>query len=169
MGNRGHAIGMVLCLMLAVASQVYSDTINELFEIDIDSSENTSAPLVGLQRNETWLVVLIDFESNPLSENAIASIQDLQEYSEDYLSQAVGDDVSVQMNIHDSILRAPEQLSAYGADGSNGRDYGTGTEFLPANLALFAVQSMKESSLEQYDYNGDGVIDRFLILHSTLA
>ena len=134
MGNRGHAIGMVLCLMLAVASQVYSDTINELFEIDIDSSENTSAPLVGLQRNETWLVVLIDFESNPLSENAIASIQDLQEYSEDYLSQAVGDDVSVQMNIHDSILRAPEQLSAYGADGSNGRDYGTGTEFLPANL-----------------------------------
>ena len=28
---------------------------------------------------------------------------------------------------------------------------------------------MKESSLEQYDYNGDGVIDRFLILHSTLA
>ena len=74
---------MVLCLMLAVASQVYSDTINGLFEIDVDSNQDTSAPLVGLQRNETWLVVLVDFESNPLSENAIASIQDLQEYSED--------------------------------------------------------------------------------------
>ena len=35
--KRGHAIGMLLCIMLAVASQVYSDTINELFEIDIDS------------------------------------------------------------------------------------------------------------------------------------
>ena len=169
MGNRGHAIGMVLCLMLAVASQVYSDTINGLFEIDVDSNQDTSAPLIGLQRNETWLVVLVDFESNPLSENAIASIQDLQGYSEDYLSQAVGDGVSVQLNIHDSILRAPESLSAYGADGSNGRDYGTGSEFLPANLAAFAVQSMKESSLEQYDYNDDGVVDRFLILHSTLA
>lgn len=169
MGNRGHAIGMVLCLMLAVASQVYSDTINGLFAIDVDSNQDTSAPLVGLQRNETWLVVLVDFDSNPLSENAIASIQDLQEYSEDYLSQAVGDGVSVQLNIHDSILRAPEPLSAYGADGSNGRDYGTGSEFLPANLAAFAVQSMKESSLEQYDYNNDGVVDRFIVLHSTLA
>ena len=169
MGNRGHAIGMVLCLMLAVASQVYSDTINGLFAIDVDSNQDTSAPLVGLQRNETWLVVLVDFESNPLSENSISSIQDLQEYSEDYLSQAVGDGVSVQLNIHDSILRAPEPLSAYGADGSNGRDYGTGSEFLPANLAAFAVQSMKESSLEQYDYNDDGVVDRFLVLHSTLA
>ena len=169
MGNRGHAIGMVLCLTLAVASQVYSDTINGLFAIDVDSNQDTSAPLVGLQRNETWLVVLVDFDSNPLSENAIASIQDLQEYSEDYLSQAVGDGVSVQLNIHDSILRAPEPLSAYGADGSNGRDYGTGSEFLPANLATFAVQSMKESSLEQYDYNDDGVVDRFLVLHSTLA
>ena len=169
MGNRGHAIGMVLCLMLAVASQVYSDSINGLFEIDVDSNQDTSAPLVGLQRNETWLVVLVDFESNPLSENAIASIQDLQEYSENYLSQAVGDDVSVQLNIHDSILRAPEPLSAYGADGANGRDYGTGSEFLPANLATFAVQSMKESSLEQYDYNNDDVVDRFLVLHSTLA
>ena len=85
MGNRGHAIGMVLCLMLAVASQVYSDTINELFAINVDSNQDTSAPLVGLQRNETWLVVLVDFDSNPLSENAIASIQDLQEYSEDNL------------------------------------------------------------------------------------
>ena len=169
MGNRSHAIGMVLCLMLAVASQVYSDTINGLFAFIVDSNQDTSAPLVGLQRNETWLVVLVDFDSNPLSENAIASIQDLQEYSEDYLSQAVGDGVSVQLNIHDSILRAPEPLSAYGADGSNGRDYGTGSEFLPANLAAFAVQSMKESSLEQYDYNNDGVVDRFIVLHSTLA
>ena len=169
MGNRGHAIGMVLCLMLAVASQVYSDTINGLFAIDVDSNQDTSAPLVGLQRNETWLVVLVDFDSNPLSENAIASIQDLQEYSEDYLSQAVGGGVSVQLNIHDSILRAPEPLSAYGADGSNGRDYGTGSEFLPAILAAFAVQSMEGSSLEQYDYNDDGVVDRFLVLHSTLA
>ena len=169
MGKRNHAIGMVLCLMLAVGSQIYSDEINALFQIDVDSKQDVSAPLIGLQFNESWLVVLVDFESNPLSENAIASIQDLQEYSEDYLSQAVGDTVSVQLNIHDSILRAPEPLSAYGADGSNGRDYGTGSEFLPANLAAFAVQSMKQTSLEEYDYNDDGVVDRFLILHSTLA
>ena len=74
--KRNHAIGMVLCLMLAVGSQVYSDEINALFQIDVDSKQDvSSAPLVGLQRNETWLVVLVDFESNPISENAIQTIQ----------------------------------------------------------------------------------------------
>ena len=170
MGKRNHAIGMVLCLMLAVGSQIYSDEINALFQIDVDSKQDVSAPLIGLQFNESWLVVLVDFESNPISENAIQTIQEeLQEYSEEYLSQAVGTDVSVQIDIHDSILRAPEPLSAYGEDGPNGRDYGTGSEFLPANLARFAVQSIKETSFEQYDYNDDGVVDRFLVLHSTLA
>ena len=67
---------MVLCLMLAVASQFYSDEINALFQIDIDSEQDVSAPLVGLQFNESWLVVLVDFESNPISENTIETIQD---------------------------------------------------------------------------------------------
>ena len=67
MGKRNHAIGMVLCLMLAVGSQIYSDEINALFQIDVDSKQDVSAPLVGLQFNESWLVVLVDFESNPIS------------------------------------------------------------------------------------------------------
>ena len=170
MGKRSHAIGMVLCLMLAVVSQIYSDEINELFQLDAVTEQDVSAPLVGLQFNESWLVVLVDFDSNPISENAIDTMQDeLQEYSEEYLSQAVGTDISVQINIHESILRAPEPLSAYGEDGPNGRDYGTRSEFLPANLAKFAVQSMNEPTLDQYDFNDDGVVDRFLVLHSTLA
>ena len=39
MGKRNHAIGMVLCLMLAVGSQIYSDEINALFQIDVDSEQ----------------------------------------------------------------------------------------------------------------------------------
>lgn len=170
MGKRSQAIGMVLCIALAVLSHFYSDQINELFQLEDNTNQDNPAPLVGLQQNESWLVVLVDFESNPLTANAISTTEDeLKQYSEDYFSQATGQQVSIDISVHDSILRAPKALSAYGADGSNGRDYGDGSQFLPALLAEFVVESIDQKDLESYDLNDDGVVDRFLILHSTLA
>ena len=170
MGKRGHAIGMVLCILLAITSQFYSEEINSLFEIEISGPDSTAAPLVGLQKNESWLVVLVDFESNPLSESAKDSTaNELNQYTEDYLSQAVGSPIDVSIVVHSEILRAPKPLSAYGADGENGRDYGDGTVFLPSQLAEFVVSSLNVESFVDYDLNDDGVVDRFLILHSTLA
>ena len=170
MGNTGQAIAMVLCLALAIGSQLYSDEINDLFQIDVKNPENTSPPLIGLQSNESWLVVLVDFESNPLTDNAKQPIQtELQTYSEEYFSQAVGSSVNVEITIHNEIIRAPQPLAAYGSDGPNGRDYGDGTKFLPATLAEYVANTIEQTSLDKFDLNEDGVVDRFLILHSTLA
>ena len=170
MGKRGKAIGMTLCALLAVAAQMYSEEVNSLFEIEINDSETHKSQLVGLQTDETWLVVLVDFESNPLSSEWIEDTQNqLKVYSDDYLSQAVGEEVDVTIDVYETILRAPQPLASYGADGSNGRDYGDGTEFLPATLAEFAVKSLQKTTYESYDLNQDGTVDRFLILHSTLA
>lgn len=170
MGKTGQAIAMVLCIALALGSQLYSEEINDLFRIDVKSPENTSAPLIGLQSNESWFVVLVDFESNPLTDNAKSQIQtELETYSEDYFSQAVGSVVNVEITIHNDIIRAPQSLAAYGTDGPNGRDYGDGTQFLPATLAEYVANSIEKESLDKFDLNDDGVVDRFLILHSTLA
>lgn len=161
---------MVLCLVLAVASQIYSNEINDLFQIDVSSPTDTSAPLVGLQTNESWFVVLVDFESNQLNNDAKAQIEsEFQDYSGEYFSQALGQEVNVNITIHHEIIRAPKPLSAYGNDGQYGRDYGDGTEFLPALLATHVVESINVATLSEYDLNEDGVVDRFLILHSTLA
>lgn len=170
MGKTGQAIGMVLCLVLAVATQMYSNEINDLFQIDVSSPTDTSAPLVGLQTNESWFVVLVDFESNQLNNDVKTQIEsEFQEYSGEYFTQALGQDVIVNITIHDEIVRAPKPLSAYGDDGQYGRDYGDGTEFLPAILAKHVVESIDGATLSNYDLNEDGVVDRFLILHSTLA
>ena len=89
MGKRGKAIGMTLCALLAVAAQMYSEEVNSLFEIEINEPQTHKSQLVGLQTNETWLVVLVDFESNPLSNEWIDDTQNqLKVYSDDYLSQA---------------------------------------------------------------------------------
>ncbi|MGB1793784.1 MAG: hypothetical protein ACPHMS_07935, partial [Candidatus Poseidoniaceae archaeon] len=60
MGKREQSIGMVLCIALAMASQFYSSEINDLFQRNPTNTEDSSAPLVGLQSNESWLVVLVD-------------------------------------------------------------------------------------------------------------
>ena len=170
MAKTGQAIGMVLCLVLAVLSQMNANEINDLFKIDVSNPVDTSAPMVGLQTNESWFVVLVDFESNQLNNDAKAQIQsEFQEYSGEYFSQALGQEVIVTITIHDEIIRAPKPLSAYGNDGQYGRDYGDGTQFLPATLAKHVVDSINEPTLSDYDLNDDGVVDRFLILHSTLA
>ena len=161
---------MVLCIAFAIASQLYSNDINDLFQRSPTDSEDASAPLVGLQSNESWLVVLVDFDSNPLNNNNQAQIEnELQAYSESYFSQATGSNVNIDIVISETIVRAPQPLSAYGTDGQNGRDYGDGSDFLPANLASYVVKSIEETSLANFDLNNDAVIDRFLILHSTLA
>ncbi len=161
---------MVLCMALAIASQLYSTDINDFFKIDASNPVDTSAPLVGLQANETWFVVLVDFESNPLNDNAMSEIEsELAEFSGEYFTQAVGNEVIVNITVHGEIVRAPKSLSAYGSDGQYGRDYGDGNEFLPATLAKHVVETLDVPTLSDYDINEDGVVDRFLILHSTLA
>ena len=170
MAKTGQAIGMVLCMVLAIVSQIYSSEINDLFQIDASSPIDTSAPLVGLQTNEAWFVVLVDFESNPLNNDAKAQIEsELEDYSAEYFTQALGQEVAVNITVHDKIIRAPKPLSAYGQDGQHGRDYGDGTEFLPATLAKHVVDSIAQANLSDFDINGNRVVDRFLILHSTLA
>ena len=166
----GHVIGMVLCLTLAMFSHLFSEDINEFFVISVEEPQENSAPLVGLQLNESWLVVLVDFESNPLEDSVTNSIRnELEEYAQEYLSEATGKNVMLSVDVYGEILTAPKPVSAYGADGPSGRDYGEGTEFLPAQLAEFVVQTLQTDSLEDYDLNDDGVVDRFLILHSTQA
>ncbi|MEC7483743.1 MAG: immune inhibitor A domain-containing protein, partial [Candidatus Thermoplasmatota archaeon] len=170
MGKTGQSIGMVLCFVLAIISQMYSNEINDIFKFDVSGPVDTSAPLVGLQTNESWFVVLVDFQSNQLNNDDKEPIEsEFQEYSREYFSQALGHEVNVNITIHDEIIRAPKPLSAYGDDGPYGRDYGDGTEFLPAILAQHVAESVDTTTLSDFDLNDDGVVDRFLILHSTLA
>ena len=67
MGKTGQSIGMVLCFVLAIISQMYSNEINDIFKFDVSGPVDASAPLVGLQTNESWFIVLVDFQSNQLN------------------------------------------------------------------------------------------------------
>ena len=170
MGKKGHASGMLICLLLSILSFSLSSTINSFFDIEIDSSDTEDKPLVGLESNESWLVVLVDFESDPLEDNekqAFSSL--LEEQSRLYFTEAVGSSINIEINVHDEIIRSQRPLEYYGKDGANGRDYGDSTQFMPAELSEYVVNNIEVDDWSKFDLNNDKVVDRLLIVHSTLA
>ena len=170
MGKKGHASGMLICLLLSILSFTLSSSINSFFDIEIDSDNSDDTPLVGLSNNESWLVVLVDFKSDPLEQNEKQAFSTLlQEQAQLYLSEAVGTPVTVKINIHDEIIRSQNSLEYYGKDGANGRDYGDSSQFMPAELSEYVVNELEVEDWSIFDLNNDKIVDRLLIVHSTLA
>ena len=170
MGKKGHASGMLICLLLSILSFTLSSSINSFFDIEIDSDNSDDTPLVGLSNNESWLVVLVDFKSDPLEQNEKQAFSTLlQEQAQLYLSEAVGTPVNININVHDEIIRSQNPLEYYGKDGANGRDYGDSSQFMPAELSEYVVNELEVEDWSIFDLNDDKIVDRLLIVHSTLA
>ena len=170
MGKKGHASGMLICLLLSILSFALPSQINSLFDIEIDSEDASETPLVGLMVNETWLVVVVDFESDPLEENQKQTFGTLlEEQSRLYFSESVGSSINIDIDVYDKIIRSEYPLEYYGKDGENGRDYGDSTHFMPAELSEYVVKKLEIDDWSKYDLNDDQVVDRLLIVHSTLA
>ena len=170
MGKKGHAFGMLICLLLSILSFSISSTINSFFDIEIDSEDTDDKPLVGLGNNESWLVVLVDFESDPLQDNEKQAFSTLlEEQARLYFTEAVGSSVNIEIDVHNEIIRSQRPLEYYGKDGASGRDYGDSTQFMPAELSEYVVKNIEVEDWGKYDLNNDEVVDRLLIVHSTLA
>lgn len=170
MGKKFHAFGMVICLLLSVFTFVLSSKVNSFFDIEVDSKSTEESDLVGLQSNESWLVVLVDFESDPLENNERISFETLlEQQAELYFSEAVGESITINVDVHNQIIRSERPLEFYGKDGANGRDYGDGAQFMPAKLSEYVVKSLEIEDWSLYDLNNDEIVDRLLIVHSTLA
>lgn len=170
MGKKVHAFGMLICLLLSVLTFALSSKVNSFFDIEVDSENTEESPLVGLQNNESWLVVLVDFESDPLENNERQLFEALlEQQSELYFTEAVGERITIDVDVHDKIIRADRPLDYYGKDGVNGRDYSDGAQFMPAELSEYVVEKLEIEDWSLYDLNDDEIVDRLLIVHSTLA
>ena len=132
--------------------------------------ENSSTEeLVGLQQNESWLVLIVDFESNPANGKwgADEARNLLNTSASDYFHQVSGNRTTVSLTVYPEVIRANNDLAYYGSDSSN-RDVDAVGNFMPKELAREAVESVSKSiDWEPFDLNGDGTVDRLLILHTS--
>jgi len=162
-----------LVVLLLASSWSYSngDTIEQwMRENAIIVSSEEKSPILNLQQDERWLVLIVDFEQSP-ADSAWGPEQArniLQESAVDYIEQISGGQSSVEIVVADDVTRASGVLADYGSDVNGQRDVDKDGKFLPMALAQEAIEShISTVNWSHYDLDGDGWVDRLLILHTT--
>ena len=145
------------------------ETINDWISVQIVESPQGESELLGLQKDETWLVVVVDFASNPATNawGTERAEQMLNQSTLQYIEELSGSTSNLDIHVHPEPVRVSQNPSYYGAD-SNGRDTDVNGNFLPSELASETVKQLEDSlDWSKGDLNEDGIVDRFLILHTT--
>ena len=145
------------------------ETVESWLTQQVVNQSEESTPQLPLQDNESWLVVVVDFEQNPAGEGwgPEEAQTMLDQAVVPYMEQLSGGVTQLEIDVHQTVVRATGAISDYGRDES-GKDTGSDGRFLPSALAEEAVLDTKQIvDWARYDLDGDGNIDRFMVLHTT--
>ena len=172
---KGKWLGFPLIFLLltaAVFSFVNDDFVEDWLKNNSITIQNDDSDILSIQEIENWPVVIVDF--NGRNTNQAAAINDAEDmlipHADDYFSQLSGGEVSVNVDVHQVMVTATGSLSAYGSDNGVERDSSSDGTHLPMILAEEVVTSTRKSiNWNKYDLNGDGTVDRLLILHTTIG
>ncbi len=132
--------------------------------------ENT-APMVPLQENENWLVVVVDFLDAPETgfrnpQKALTLLEGT-DGADDYIYQMSGGTSTLDVTVLSEVYHAQQQSGYWGADDGDVRDVGEEGSDGPAGLAASVIKnSLTGIDLAPFDLNDDGWVDRFLIIHT---
>lgn len=156
---------VVALLMLCAWTQINSSWIDDTFDREranpVDGYE-----LVGLQSDERWLVLRVSFPDEPFPGNIPLSLFEGETSAHAYIEQMSGNRSSLSITMIDQVWQSPHPESEWGKDSSDERDVG-GDYGGASALAAAAIDSLPPGiDLSDWDLDGDGVIDRLLILHS---
>ncbi len=132
---------------------------------DFEESDE-STDLVGLQIDERWLVLRVSFPNLQHSESITSSLLQGNGSAEEYVQQLSGGASTLQVTVSDDVWVSEFEESYWGADSQNERDVGNngmGVDRLVENAAKNLLTGL---DLSDWDLNGDGILDRLLVLHS---
>ena len=172
---KGKWLGFPLIFLLlsaAVFSFTNDDVVEEWLKNNSIIVKSDEIEILPIQENEHWPVLIVDF--NGRNTNQATVINDAEDMlipsADEYFTQLSGGSTTINVDIHRSMFTASGNLAAYGSDNGVERDSSPDGTHLPMVLAEEVVLANKQSiDWEKYDLNKDGVIDRLLILHTTIG
>lgn len=163
-----------LILLSAGFVHLNPETIETLLQDVVTPDEQSDdIPLVGLQDEENWLVVIIEFPQLPTGPGKdierVESILTGIDGADDYISEMSGGTSSLSVTILNATYTADSPPSAWGTDTDGSRDVASDGS-RPSDLAQDAViNSLNGIDLAPYDLNSDGILDRLLFIHTGRA
>jgi M6 family metalloprotease-like protein len=132
---------------------------------------NDDPIIVPMQAEERWLVLLIEFPddgSGPGEDVARAeALLSGTNSAKTYFAEISGGQSTLFADVQSTIHMARYDSTAYGQDDGDKRDAGTADTGGPAGLVAEAMEStFEELDISIYDLDGDGWVDRLLVLHT---
>jgi len=164
----------VIVILLLASSWCFSndDTLEQWMAENTISIEPEEVEILPLQKNERWLVLIVDFDEQPATEAlGVTQAQTLlDDIARNYIIQMSGSMTEIQIDVNAKISRAKGPVSDYGSDSNGNRDMSPDGTFLPMFLAEEVVNDHETYvDWDEYDLDNDGFVDRLLILHTSKA
>ena len=166
-----RVIAAVVLLITSIGTFVQPEIVeNVLINTQVSHQHEDSDELLGIQENERWLVIIIEFDGLPVSvgkdathaQNMLMGVDG----ADDYIDELTASNSILDIVISESIYSAPSPPSAWGTDHNGNRDVASDGS-RPSDLASSVIRAIPDDiDLNQFDLDNDGTLDRLLMLHT---
>ena len=117
----------IILSLLSVSAFMNGEALNDwVKEHAITIGEQDQATLVGVQDEETWLVVLVDFPDQNEAEgcNQERASNLIDDAALEYLNQGISPNSTLRIDYHDRIVTTDYGMADYGHDVNGEKDVG---------------------------------------------
>jgi M6 family metalloprotease-like protein len=163
--EKSRAVAVAVLLTVSIIAYSNPQPINEAFASNTPD-ESAEHELLGLQDIERWPILRISFPGQDFPLGKSAAFFEGALSAQNYISEMSGGDSELHITLIDGIWESPHPISYWGTDSIVERDAGVDSGGA-RKLASDAIEGMMDGiDLSPWDLDGDGSIDRLLILHS---
>ncbi|MEC9351292.1 MAG: immune inhibitor A domain-containing protein [Candidatus Thermoplasmatota archaeon] len=161
-----RAVLAALLLLGALSVHFNSDKVDDWASNQAIGEDDEGLSLLGIQAEEKWLVLQVEFPNSPFSSSMASNLLIGEGSAEEYIDQMTAGESTLSVTLFDEVWQAPHGVKKWGEDVADERDHGADGNGPETLMREVAEDQLQNEDLSSWDLNGDGVIDRILILHS---
>ena len=170
MHPRVSAVIAAILLFVGVLSLTFEDKIDDWVKDNSIQIQKDDIVLLGLQENESWPVLIVDFDAGNSGWGNEEAEDFLIPEASNYFNQLSSSSTNLEIDVYSSITIPEYSMDYYGSDFGVQRDSSEDGTHLPKILASEVVNDQMDLvDWGKYDLDGDGWVDRLLILHTSIG
>ena len=124
-GMKGLRAGLVALLILgAIYVHFNSEMVDNWASNQVTNDDESGLPLLGIQADERWLVLQVEFPNNQFSTSTASQILIGDGSAEEYIDQMTAGSSSLSVTLFDEVWQAPLGVKNWGEDVAGERDHG---------------------------------------------
>nr|ANV80353.1 hypothetical protein [uncultured Candidatus Thalassoarchaea sp.] len=170
MHPRVSAVFAAILMLVGILSLSFEERIDDWVKDNSIQIEKDEIELLGMQETEHWPVLIVDFDAGNSNWGSDEANDILIPRASEYVSQLSSSSTNLNIDVYSSITIPEYSMQYYGSDYGIQRDSSEDGTHLPMLLAKEVVNEQIDLvEWDKYDLDGDGWVDRLLILHTSIG